>query len=383
VAQDANNAEAEGNAAKNETQQAGDKNASHASSSKGFVSGGKGKARNKIPKRTTRPVSYSKKPLVCWSCGCTGHPARLCPDRQPPNGRFRPPAEPSDANHAVTVNDEVFTFTSEPQMALAPHAASNMQAECGTADVTEELLYDSGCNMHLTSRRDLLHDFMPVPKAWPQSVAWGNESSSDMVRGVGSLIVKVGDRYIRIDKVSLVKNARRTLLCSKLLHRQTGTHPRIDEPNVEDGLYDQSEKIVIPLDCMNDLQFLRGVAEPSVAQASHANGVLWHERLTHPGLEKIKALQQKGLVPTLTGTPATKGECKGCAVGKATCTARESAPDDRQPLGIGERLHVDIAFPSVEGRRGEKCVLTTLDEGSRFVRVFLLATKGQAADEII
>jgi hypothetical protein len=132
-----------------------------------------------------------------------------------------------------------------------------------------------------------------------------------------------------------------------------------------------------------DLQVLRGVAVPAIAQASHASGVLWHERLTHPELEKVEVLQQTGLVLTLTGTPTTKGECKGCAVWKATSTARESAPHDCQPQGVGERLHIAIAFPSVEGRRGEKCVLTTLEEGSRFVRVFPLATKGKAAHEIL
>jgi hypothetical protein len=68
----------------------------------------------------------------------------------------------------------------------------------------EELLYDLGCHMHLTSRRDLLHDFMPVPKAWPQSVAWGNESSS-FHRGLwcrladypGSLEGRLGSLIIR------------------------------------------------------------------------------------------------------------------------------------------------------------------------------------------
>jgi hypothetical protein len=102
VAKDPNDAEEEGNAEKNEAQKAGCKSASHVSSSTGFAPGrGKGKGRNTIPEKTTKPVPYIKKPIVCWSCGCTAHLARLCPDRQPPNGRFRPPAEPSDANNAV------------------------------------------------------------------------------------------------------------------------------------------------------------------------------------------------------------------------------------------------------------------------------------------
>jgi transposase InsO family protein len=325
--------------------------------------------------------------VVCYTCGCTGHPARLCPDRKDPSGMRREGIQPPDkhgsvANHATSCGIsglvKLLHFSTMP---CAPQDCPELAPEAQAAEVNEELLYDSGCNMHLTSRFDLLHDFMPVPMGWPQSVAWGKEQASDPVHGVGTLVLKVGNRLIRVEDVSLVKSARCTLLCSKLLHRQTGTHPCIDEHGVQDGLYDEKDKLVISLDTSRDLQFLRACPVPALGQAAHASGVLWHERLAHPGIKKVRALQQKGLVPTLQGGPTQKDECVGCAPGKATSTPREHAPDKRGPLA-GERLHADIAFPAVKGIGGESCVLTTIDEGSRYVRVFPLATKGQAADVI-
>jgi hypothetical protein len=134
---------------------------------------------------------------------------------------------------------------------------------------------------------------------------------------------------------------------------------------VQDGLYDEEDKLVISLNILRDLQFLRACPVPALAHAAHASGVLWHERLAHPaGMKKVRALQQKGLVPTLQGGPTQKGECVGYALGKATSTPREHAPDKRGPLAVGERLHADIAFPAVKGIGGESCVLTTLMRGA-------------------
>ena len=330
-----------------------------------------------------------RRPLVCFTCGCEGHPAALCPDRKQPTGTYRegrprPAGGPGPtANCAVAMCEPKvleLQFAPEPYPVTISHVT---QAPVSSQPTVEELLYDTGSNLHITSRHDLLHNFVPVPKGWPQSVAWGSKQAADPVRGVGTLLLNVGGRHIRIENVSLVKGARRTLLCSKMLHRQTDTHPRIDERGIQEGLYDANNELVIPLDAVSDLLFIRGSAVPAIGQANHASGVLWHERLAHPGFAQIKALQKRGLVPTLIGTPQRLGECAGCALGKMTCTQRELAPSERKPPAVGEVLHADLAFPSIEGKNGAKCVLTTLDEASRLVRMYPLPTKGQAADQIL
>ena len=45
-------------------------------------------------------------------------------------------------------------------------------------------------------------------------------------------------------------------------------------------------------------------------------------------------------------------------------------------------MHYDIAFPAALGRKGERCLLTVLDDTSEYATVFPLATKGQAAEQI-
>jgi hypothetical protein len=68
---------------------------------------------------------------------------------------------------------------------------------------------------------------------------------------------------------------------------------------------------------------------PDKGEASAASGKLWHERLAHVSLGKLEALQRRGLLPRMKNAPERKGECRGCALGKAVATSREKAAEDR------------------------------------------------------
>ena len=219
---------------------------------------------------------------------------------------------------------------------------------------------------------------------------WGG-SAHDEVRGIGTLVVRgspfrgAPPQHVRIRNVAWVRGARRTLLGGKQLTSAIDTYVQMDDPEVPDGLYDkQSKQLVLAFQTVIEMPMLRAVAVPApVSEVSSASGALWHARLAHSDAEKKRALQERGLIRSTANGPQSKGECEGCAIGKATCTPRERAPEGRALPAVGEKLHADLAFPTVVGLKGETCVLTTLDEGSRLAEVQHLCAKSQALKALL
>jgi hypothetical protein len=85
------------------------------------------------------------------------------------------------------------------------------------------------------------------------------------------------------------------------------------------------------------------------------------------------------LIPKITvgGTEGQPPSIKG-GEEHMYCLYRTASSGSAGSRKIGERHRSDIAFPAVKGIGGESCVLTRIDEGNGYVRVFLLASKGKA-----
>ena len=192
----------------------------------------------------------------------------------------------------------------------------------------------------------------------------GMAQGSSSVVGMGTLVLRYGKCTLRVPSVGHIVNARRTLLAGRKLLQANGWHPRENEKAVPEGLYDADEQLVIAFDRVNDLPFMQVTAVPAMAEAMHASGELWHARLAHANVEKVCALQQSSLVPTLSNDRSAWG-VQGLRPRKMKSTPCEPPSEHREKCAAGEMMHYGIAFLAALGRKGERCLVTALDDTSK------------------
>jgi hypothetical protein len=127
----------------------------------------------------------------CPCCGCRGHRARECLLKTPPRDDFvppgqRPPPLKSPYGEASFVVDDdtgeglgvnLFDTTRIEDIGFSNTAF--------LATSTDELVFDTGCNMHLTPNRDILHDFKPVKPG--RYIRWGGGERA-AIQGYGDIL---------------------------------------------------------------------------------------------------------------------------------------------------------------------------------------------------
>ncbi|CAI6004414.1 unnamed protein product [Closterium sp. NIES-64] len=115
--------------------------------------------------------------------------------------------------------------------------------------------------------------------------------------------------------------------------------------------------------------------------------VLWHHRLGHPSVQRLRAMHSRYLVsglpkvlPALPPSPAPT--CLPCVEGRQrTAPHSSSFPLTSAPL---QTLHMDVWGPArVRGQGQERYFLIVVDDYSRYTSVFPLRTKGEVPDVLI
>ncbi|CAI7798452.1 unnamed protein product [Closterium sp. NIES-54] len=109
--------------------------------------------------------------------------------------------------------------------------------------------------------------------------------------------------------------------------------------------------------------------------------VLWHHRLSHPSVQRLRAMHSRYLVsglprvlPPLPPSPAPP--CLPCVEGRQRAAPHSSSfPPTTAPL---QTLHMDVWGPArVRGQGQERYFLIVVDDYSRYTTVFPLRTKGE------
>ncbi|CAI5970992.1 unnamed protein product [Closterium sp. NIES-64] len=115
--------------------------------------------------------------------------------------------------------------------------------------------------------------------------------------------------------------------------------------------------------------------------------VLWHHRLGHPSLPRLRDMHRRvlvsGLPRTLPPLPASPAPaCLPCVEGRQRAAPHSSSfPPTEAPL---QTLHMDVWGPArVNGRGGERYLLLVVDDYSRYTTVFPLRTKGEVPAVLI
>ncbi|CAI7835719.1 unnamed protein product, partial [Closterium sp. NIES-53] len=115
--------------------------------------------------------------------------------------------------------------------------------------------------------------------------------------------------------------------------------------------------------------------------------VLWHHRLGHPSVQRLRGMHSRYLVsglpralPPLPPSPAPP--CLPCVEGRQRAAPHSSSfPPTEAPL---QTLHLDVWGPArVRGQGHERYFLLVVDDYTRYTTVFPLRTKGEVPDVLI
>ncbi|CAI7802314.1 unnamed protein product, partial [Closterium sp. NIES-53] len=128
------------------------------------------------------------------------------------------------------------------------------------------------------------------------------------------------------------------------------------------------------------------VASCSCRLLSHQT-LLWHHRLGHPSLPRLRGMNSRLLVSGLPSSlpplpPSPAPPCLPC-IGGRQCAAPHSSsfPATTAPL---QTLHMDVLGPArVSGQSRERYFLLVVDDYTRYTTVFPLRSKGQVVDVLI
>ncbi|CAI7773765.1 unnamed protein product [Closterium sp. NIES-53] len=123
------------------------------------------------------------------------------------------------------------------------------------------------------------------------------------------------------------------------------------------------------------------LAAPCSCRALLRQTLLWHHRLGHPSVQRLRSMHRRFLVsglprvlPPLPPSPAPP--CLPCVEGRQRAAPHSSSfPPTSAPL---QTLHMDVWGPArVSGQDRERYFLLVVDDYSRYTTVFPLRTKGE------
>ncbi|CAI7804571.1 unnamed protein product, partial [Closterium sp. NIES-53] len=115
--------------------------------------------------------------------------------------------------------------------------------------------------------------------------------------------------------------------------------------------------------------------------------LLWHHRLGHPSLPRLRGMHSRLLVSGLPRSlpplpPSPSPPCLPCVEGRQRAAPHSSSfPSTSAPL---QTLHMDVWDPArFSGQSRERYFLLVVDDYTRYTTVFPLRSKGQVVDVLI
>ncbi|CAI7815780.1 unnamed protein product, partial [Closterium sp. NIES-53] len=129
------------------------------------------------------------------------------------------------------------------------------------------------------------------------------------------------------------------------------------------------------------------VALPCSCRLLSHQTLLWHHRLGHPSLPRLRGMHSRLLVSSLPRSlpplpPSPAPPCLPCVEGRQrTAPHSSSFPPTIAPL---QTLHMDVWGPArVSGHGRERYFLLVVDNFTRYIMVFPLRSKGEVVDVLI
>ncbi|CAI7831389.1 unnamed protein product, partial [Closterium sp. NIES-53] len=129
------------------------------------------------------------------------------------------------------------------------------------------------------------------------------------------------------------------------------------------------------------------VAHPCLCHLLSHQTLLWHHRLGHPSMPRLRGMHSRLLVSGLPRSlpplpPSTAPPCLPCVKGRQRAAPHSSSfPPMTAPL---QTLHIDVWGPArVSGQGRERYFLLVVDDYTRYTTVLPLRSKGEVPDVLI
>ncbi|CAI7914624.1 unnamed protein product, partial [Closterium sp. NIES-53] len=128
------------------------------------------------------------------------------------------------------------------------------------------------------------------------------------------------------------------------------------------------------------------VSAPCLCRPLAHETLLWHHRLGHPSLPRLRGMASRALVSGLPRSlpplpPGPAPTCVPCVEGRQRAAPHSSSfPPTEDPL---QTLHMDVWGPArVRGQGHERYFLLVVDDYSRYTTVFPSCSKGEVTEGI-
>ncbi|CAI7925422.1 unnamed protein product, partial [Closterium sp. NIES-53] len=129
------------------------------------------------------------------------------------------------------------------------------------------------------------------------------------------------------------------------------------------------------------------LSAPCSCHALSHQTLLWHHRLGHPSVQRLRSMHHRVLVSGLPRVlpplpPSLAPPCLPCVEGRQRAAPHSSSfPPTEAPL---QTLHLDMWAPArIRGQGHERYFQLVVDDYTRYATVFPLRTKGEVLDVLI
>ncbi|KFD65016.1 LOW QUALITY PROTEIN: hypothetical protein M514_22733 [Trichuris suis] len=315
-----------------------------------------GKQTRNQPKNPNNKSRY--KNVVCWNCKKKGHIRRECRNKRCVSTDALNPGDERRTHGGFVVRTNV-----EPRQ-----------------ERNDGWIADSGAFKHITRNR---HWFSTFKEIDPCGVRVGDDNLVYAV-GVGTIDVEMYNgktwNLSTLNDVLYVPDFGPSCLFSLGAAAARGYKITIEGEKVCLTKGGKVDLVGYKDGDLYTLLIRRSSQSPQSAMSAVAGGnslELWHQRLGHISIDKIKAMSKQNLVNGLQITGEQKFFCEGCIFGSMSRNPHREVTERRDCLP-GEILHTDVCGPFIQPSIGGSLYFVCFkDESSGYRKVYFMKRKDE------
>ena len=309
--------------------------------------------------RQSEGTRNEREPVKCYRCGGKGHVSRDCATPSTRNDQRSDDAreQQKQSSDEKTTKQSFFSF-------MASSVKSNSKKAL--------FVIDSGATSHYINDESLFVKSITLKK--PNVVNIFKRNISVEVTKVGSVICSADGNEFELQNCQYSKDFPVNLLSVKRMCR-AGLDIHFCGENVE--VLKNGRLLFRGVGTGDDLYHVECDAKMKhSALAAVSEGInLWHDRLGHPGVTKMRKMAQ--IIDEKLNV-GDKFFCRHCVKGKQTKSPQVSIGSrSSRPL---ELIHTDVLEVLAESYDGSRYALTFIDDFTGFVTLYLLKRKDEVFD---